>query len=248
MSTIGITFQSHGCKLLGRLWLAKGEGAKPTMVLLHGLPGIDQNHDLAYALKNAGWNSLIFHYRGCWGSEGDFSLPQNLEDAAAVIDQLSKHPEVDENRLFLFGHSMGGWVALMTGGHDRRIKGVVTAAAVIDWQQTLPVTGDEEVTEGIRAFVSGEMTPFLGGTSTDQLMEEFQVLPSALEIGEQLNGRSLLLICGEKDFEGHLIQAKVLHENYSDHSELIVIPEADHGFSWERDELIRLVLGWLEKR
>ena len=108
MSTIGITFQSHGCKLLGRLWLAKGEGAKPTMVLLHGLPGIDQHHDLAYALKNAGWNSLIFHYRGCWGSEGDFSLPQNLEDAAAVIDQLSKHPEVDENRLFLFGHSMGG--------------------------------------------------------------------------------------------------------------------------------------------
>ena len=135
----------------------------------------------------------------------------------------------------------------MTGGHDRRIKGVVTAAAVIDWQQTLPVTGDEEVTEGIRAFVSGEMTPFLGGTSTDQLMEEFQVLPSALEIGELLNGRPLLLICGEKDFEGHLIQAKALHENYSDHSELIVIPEADHGFSWERDELIGHVMAWLGK-
>ena len=247
MTTTGVTFKSHGQQLVGRWWQAKGEGAKPTMILLHGLPGIDQNHDLAHALKYAGWNSLVFHYRGCWGSEGDYSLHQVLPDVTSVLDEMSQWPEVDENQIYLFGHSMGGWAALMTGAQDSRIKGVVSAAGVIDWQKILPSKVEPAVLEQMKAFFEETMVPYLDGMTLDKLINEFQELPSVFDVSDQFNGRPLLLICGEKDAEHHMSQAALLHERCPVHSEYVVVPDADHGFSWERDELIGLVLGWVKR-
>ena len=66
----GVTFTSDGHRLLGTLYLARGSEPKPTALLLHGCPGLQQNGDLAVALRDRGWNALIFHYRGSWGSGG----------------------------------------------------------------------------------------------------------------------------------------------------------------------------------
>jgi hypothetical protein len=52
--------------------------------MLHGIPGTEQNFDVAYALRDAGFNCLLWHYRGCWGSEGSYSidgLPDDIESA-----------------------------------------------------------------------------------------------------------------------------------------------------------------------
>jgi predicted alpha/beta-fold hydrolase len=65
---IGLIFYSGGTRLLGTLFLARGDAPKPTAVLFHGLPGIEKNYDLAHALRDNGWNSLIFHrftHPGC---------------------------------------------------------------------------------------------------------------------------------------------------------------------------------------
>ena len=58
----GILIPSQGYDLLGTLFLAPGDKPKPTAVLLHGIPGIEKNYDLALNLRNHGWNALIFHY------------------------------------------------------------------------------------------------------------------------------------------------------------------------------------------
>ena len=60
----GVTFDSDGHRLIGTLYLARGGTPKPTVLLLHGCPGLQQNADLAVALRDRGWNSLVFHYRG----------------------------------------------------------------------------------------------------------------------------------------------------------------------------------------
>jgi pimeloyl-ACP methyl ester carboxylesterase len=49
------------------LYIAAGEGPHPNVLLLHGLPGNEQNIDLAQSMRRAGWNVLTFHYRGSWG-------------------------------------------------------------------------------------------------------------------------------------------------------------------------------------
>ena len=56
------------------MYTAQGGGLHPTLLLLHGFPGNEQNLDLAQAARRAGWNVLSLHYRGSWGSPGVFSF------------------------------------------------------------------------------------------------------------------------------------------------------------------------------
>ena len=66
----GIVITHAGSTMLGALYRAGGAGLakRPTALLLHGIPGLELNTDIAYALRDAGWNVLMFHSRGCWGS------------------------------------------------------------------------------------------------------------------------------------------------------------------------------------
>src|SRR5919106_3290287 len=127
----GVLIDSAGNRLLATLFLAPGDEPKPTALLLHGLPGIEKNYDLATGLRESGWNALLFHYRGCWGSGGDYSLLTLTQDAAAALDLLlgGSHPQVDVGRLAMIGHSMGGYAALRSGT-DERVRAVATYGPV----------------------------------------------------------------------------------------------------------------------
>jgi len=80
----GVTFDSDGHRLVGTFYLARGDGPKPTALLLHGCPGLEKNLDLAVTLRDRGWNALLFHYRGCWGSAGRYDLRTIPRDVTAA--------------------------------------------------------------------------------------------------------------------------------------------------------------------
>ena len=107
---------SHGVGLNALFLLAAGDKPKPTMLLLHGLPGNEQNLDLAQAIRRKGWNVLTLHYRGSWGSPGSFSIANAIADAEAAMAFL-RTPEaaaeyrIDTGRLAIAGHSMGALAA-----------------------------------------------------------------------------------------------------------------------------------------
>ena len=111
-----VLIPSGGVGMNALFLLAAGDGPKPTLLLLHGLPGNEQNLDLAQAIRRAGWNVLTMHYRGSWGSPGTFSLAGAAEDAAAAMAFLHQ-PEnaakyrIDPRRILIGGHSMGGFAA-----------------------------------------------------------------------------------------------------------------------------------------
>ena len=79
-----VSFSSHGVDLDATLYLASGRGPHGAVVLLHGLPGYEVNGDLAQAIRRAGWNVLLFHYRGMWGAGGAFSFSSAIDTAEAV--------------------------------------------------------------------------------------------------------------------------------------------------------------------
>lgn len=121
---------SGGVRINGVAMLAAGAGVHPTFVFLHGLPGNDKGHDLAQAVRRAGWNAITFNYRGSWGSPGSFSFDHTVEDAAAVLAYLRDTATVralgiDTTRLVVGGHSLGGWNAALTASRDSRLRGVV---------------------------------------------------------------------------------------------------------------------------
>jgi predicted alpha/beta-fold hydrolase len=82
------SFISHGDRLNALHYTANGVGPHPTVLLLHGYPGNEKNLDLAQSLRRAGWNVFFFHYRGAWGSEGDFSFVNSAEDISTALTHL----------------------------------------------------------------------------------------------------------------------------------------------------------------
>jgi pimeloyl-ACP methyl ester carboxylesterase len=123
-----VLIPSGGTEMNGLIYIAAGAGPHPTVILLHGFPGNEQNLDLAQAIRRAGWNVLTLHYRGSWGSPGTFSIAHAIEDGDAAVTFL-RRPEVaasyqvDRERLVLGGHSMGGFVSAAHARHDPALLG-----------------------------------------------------------------------------------------------------------------------------
>ena len=114
------SFEVQGDRANGYWLYPNGAGPFPTVIFLHGFPGYEQNRDTAQALRRAGFVTFFFHYRGSWGSGGNFSLAGARQDVDAAIEYVKsfcggkcKDAPVDSDRIALFGHSMGGWLALM---------------------------------------------------------------------------------------------------------------------------------------
>lgn len=127
---------SHGSPLLGVFYLAAGAAPHPTAIVLHGFPGYEQNLDLAQALRRAGWNVLALHYRGSWGTPGDFSIQHSIEDADAELAfaldpaNASKY-RIDTRRVVLIGHSFGGFLAASAAAHRAALPGPQPAGVVM---------------------------------------------------------------------------------------------------------------------
>lgn len=128
-----LTVPSHGSRLAAFMYTAPGKQPHPTLILLHGFPGNERNLDLAQAVRRTSWNVLYFDYRGSWGSEGDFSFANCVEDVGSVVAFCKSQAatlHIDTTRLVLFGHSMGGWVALKA---LPRLPGVKKAIIMSPW-------------------------------------------------------------------------------------------------------------------
>lgn len=120
---------SHGLGMNALLFVASGKGPHPTVILMHGLPGNERNLDLAQAIRRAGWDVLTFTYRGAWGSPGDFSISNSMEDTAAALD-FARSPAgakfgIDPRHIVLAGHSMGGATAEMTASAATGLEGLI---------------------------------------------------------------------------------------------------------------------------
>ena len=123
----GILIPGKRGRLLSVLYTAAGEGVHPTVLLLHGIPGCERNFDLAQALRREGFHVMTFHYSGSWGSDGSYSLSNDLEDANTVLDFILQDEKYgfDKQRIYAAGHSLGGFVCGQLSAHRPEIKGAV---------------------------------------------------------------------------------------------------------------------------
>ena len=123
----GICIEGRRGKLLSVLYTAAGGGLHPTVILFHGIPGCEQNYDLAQTLRRRGFHVMTFHYSGNWGSDGVYSLRNDLEDAETVLDFILKDETYgfDKDRIYAVGHSLGGFVCGQLTAGRREIGGGV---------------------------------------------------------------------------------------------------------------------------
>jgi uncharacterized protein len=229
----GVMFTSEGCRLLGGFYRAAGDTSRPTAVLLHGLPGIEKHLDIAYRLRDLGWNCLYFHFRGCWGSEGAFSLAGVANDTRAAVEWAIKQPSVDKDRIALIGASTGSYPALICGAADARIRAIVGISPLIEPRV---FRFPEEMAR--------EFAEMLNGVTGQDLQEQWQALQLLDGPLQAFAPRPLLLVTAGRD---SIFPPEHYADSISgfDNIRLICDEESDHGFSASRPWLVRTVTDWL---
>lgn len=93
-------------------WYFPNNSAEYVVVLSHGNAGnISNRIDIAKFLQEIGVSVLIYDYRGYGQSSGEPSEEGFYSDIEAVINYLKTEEKYSEQRMILYGRSLGGAVA-----------------------------------------------------------------------------------------------------------------------------------------
>jgi uncharacterized protein len=150
-----IEFVSEGTVCSGWLYLPDGAGSAdgaglPGVVMAHGFTGVKEMDldPFARAFADSGLATLLFDYRYCGTSGGEPRqqiLPAaQIDDYRSALSWLGTQPEVDPNRLGVWGTSYSGGHVLHLGAFDPRVRAVVSQIPMIDgWETGLRVVGAE---------------------------------------------------------------------------------------------------------
>ncbi|MEG0822824.1 MAG: alpha/beta fold hydrolase [Burkholderiaceae bacterium] len=119
LSAEAIQIPGPGGVMLGGLFLPAIGAAKGTVLHLHAGSTNLANHLAQISwLVPAGYNVLMFDYRGFGKSPGTATLTGILADAKAALAFLRKRKDVDANRIVVFGQTVGATAGLRLLAED----------------------------------------------------------------------------------------------------------------------------------
>src|SRR5450830_69265 len=137
---VQIANAAAGLQLAGSLFLPKGAGPWPAVVLVHGSGPSNRDEDiaghkiflvLADHLARQGIAVLRYDKRGIGGSTGDYTAATTLDfaaDAQAALAFLRTRREIDARRIGVIGHSEGGLSAPIVAAREPQLGFVVMMA------------------------------------------------------------------------------------------------------------------------
>lgn len=138
-----VTFGAEPWKLPGTLSLPVAESAAPAVVLVHGSGPNDRDEtvaankpfkDLAGGLASRGIAVLRYDKRTRIHAQRipkDVTVKEEtIDDVIAAVDWLSRQPAIDAKRIFVIGHSLGGYLVprIARADENHQIAGYVIIA------------------------------------------------------------------------------------------------------------------------
>lgn len=111
-------------------WIPAQIHSDKTLLYLHGSAiNIGANVDHARRFHNLGFSVFLVSYRGYGLSDGQFpSEEQMYADAEAAWNYLVKQKRIEPNRIFIYGHSIGGAVAIDLAVRQPDAAGLIVEA------------------------------------------------------------------------------------------------------------------------
>lgn len=118
-----VSFPSGDVIIAGTLRLPATPGRHPAVIYVHGSgPGTrNQISLLAHFFLHRGIAVLGYDKRGVGGSTGDWrrvDFPALASDALGAVGFLCGRPDIDPDRIGLFGISQGGWVVSLAASRS----------------------------------------------------------------------------------------------------------------------------------
>jgi len=246
-TTVELTFLSNEKRMSGFIYIAEGQELHPTVLLLHGYPGNEKNLDVAQALRAQGWNVAFFHYRGAWGSEGEFSFRNAVQDVQVVLNYLmdeknAKNLRIDNKRISIIGHSMGGHMAIAGILDNQQVNCAIAYDGANLGANDIGMINDPKTEIPWKAY--SDTLFMLNGWSAEKAVQETKEFAHELNLVKRvqtINSRPVLLIGADTKvipMEFHikpLLAALKQTKNSKTYFKLI---NDDHSFNSSRKELI----------
>jgi len=151
MKKTDVEFKVEDEALRGSLFIPDGSGPFPGVVFYHGRGSTRKNYlPMAEDLGKKGIMALVFDFRGCGESDGEFKDKTNrmgIDDAKAGL-QFLLGQDIDKKRIGIQGTSFGAYVTgmLLNDPQSQFIRSIVlrVPAALSDDQLDFSLSIEEE--------------------------------------------------------------------------------------------------------
>ena len=217
-----VTVGTGEWQLPGTLTVPKGDGPFPAVVLVHGSGPNDRDEtilankpfkDIAWGLASKGVAVLRYDKRSKvytdpakWNK--NFTVKEEvIDDALAAVEALRQSPNVDQKKIFVLGHSLGGVLIPRIGKADPKIAGLIMMAGcgtepledVLLRQLTYIASLNGPITNDTRKEIDKQRQSFLKSAPV-YLKDLRDYIPVAAEMAKSLK-QPMLIIHGARDYQ-----------------------------------------------
>jgi hypothetical protein len=237
-----IVLTSKGDSIASYAFIASGKQPKETILLLHGLPGNDNQFDIAQSLRRTGRNVIHFNYRGSWGSQGEFLYSNCLEDVNEVINyftskKISEKLRINTKSLVLIGRSFGGGIALIQGSKNTHVKKIIAISSMNAGSEKHPIHHQNKYDRWIAYFKKQIMLNITPAKFLQDVYNHKKIYDVAT-YKNQLKSKKVLIIEDTDNNQHWIQQLENVELNRFD---------SDHNFISNRIKLTRDIIEWLDK-
>lgn len=217
-----------GTKLHG--WFITQDNKKPkgTVVFSHGNAG-SMGHHLGFVtwLANAGYQVLMYDYRGFGKSGGSVDRRGMIHDVRAAFTYAQSRKDVAADRIISYGHSLGGAKSVTALGESpvQGLRAVVIDGAFASYQAMAKILGGDFG----KSLVSDDLSP-------QDFVSRLAPVP-------------ILVVHGTRDEIVPFSQGKELFERAGKPKTLFDVKNGRHGDSLSREEgeYRKRMLEWLAR-
>ncbi len=198
----------------------------PAIIICHGLGANKSDFtELAVSLSKRGYAVLLFDFRAhgeSGGSSSSLGLHEQ-EDILAALGFLRLRPDVDRQRIGIYGFSMGGAAAVLAAAGSRAFSAVVVDSPFASLR--------EQSRDAITRYYRLPAFPFFHLAMFGYSLF-FQASPARVSPVDTVPGIApapILIIASENDPMIPVENARRMFAAAGEPKELWIIPGADHG-------------------
>jgi len=238
----------------------------PAVLICHGMDSQGFHYlkiygELAKTACKNGFVSFVFDFRGVGKSTGKFDYGfAEQHDVKCALNYLASMKEVQGNKIFIVGHSLGGVVSVYAVQNEKRVNGLVLWSTPPNQMRNVKkFIRNTRGTLGLYFFqffslidevldVSKFFNLEVYGISLrpKYVREKLMKLNACEEVSKSEN-LPLLVVVGDKDVIVDVDEARQLFLSAHEPKDFLIMPGANHIYNGKENELITQTIKWIKK-